>query len=54
MFTPKAPKNTVAASFDTLSEYPPNEKAELLSTIDISNEITTTIRNHKGSLKNNL
>jgi hypothetical protein len=54
MFIPKEPKKIAAASFDTLPEYPPSGKAELLSTIDASNEIPTTIRNHKGSLKNNL
>jgi hypothetical protein len=52
IFNPKAPKKITAASFETLSEYPPSKKAELLNTIDVSNEITTTNRNHKGSLKN--
>jgi len=54
IFDPKDPKKIAAANFDTLSEYPPSGKAELLNTIDVSNDIPTTIRNHKGSLKNNL
>lgn len=52
IFIPKMHKKIAAASFDMLPEYPPSEKAELLSTIDARKVILTTIRNHKGSFVN--
>ena len=53
-FNPKDPKKITAASFETLSEYPPRGKTELLKTIDANKETPITIRNQKGSLKNTL
>jgi hypothetical protein len=54
MFKPKAPKKIAAASLERLPSYPPNVMAELLSTIEANKEIMVMIRNHQGSLKNNL